>query len=82
MINISVNKKYFNGNVEKKTISNNWKLQYLDSNQVDFFAKLKWIEKDFELGNVKFKYYINSYKYIIFLICSSYFPKKLKVQKV
>lgn len=67
-MNIGVDKQNLDGNAESKKVSNNWKLQYLDSNQVDLSGVLKLKKEDFKLGHIEFKHCTDSFKRIIFLI--------------
>lgn len=72
--------KSFDKDVE--AVLSNWKLCYLDSNQVDLFVVLILEKEDFELSNIEFKYCIDSFKHIILLILGQYFAKKLNVRKI
>lgn len=83
-MNISINRQSLDKNTKSlkggaKVVSSNWKLHYLDLNQVDLSAILRLKQEDFKLNNVEFKYQTDSSKYLISLILSQYFVKKLKV---
>lgn len=82
LMDTGVDRQSLDGDAESEAVSNNWKLRYLDSNQVDLFAVLRLKQEDFELGDVEFRHRTDSSKHIISLILGQYFAKELKAQKV
>lgn len=77
-----VDRQSLDRDAESEVVPSNWKLRYLDSNQVDLSAVLRLKQEDFKLGNVEFRHRTDSSKHIISLILGRYFAKKLKAQKI